>query len=72
MVMDLLEFVDHFFNAFGATIVVPIMIFIIALLLRLPLKGPPFRYLRWGRFNRIFLDYWNVHARCYENDSSNG
>lgn len=38
MVMDLLEFVDHFFNAFGATIVVPIMIFIIALLLRLPFK----------------------------------
>ena len=34
----LLEFVNHFFKAFGATIVVPIMIFVIALCLRLPFK----------------------------------
>lgn len=34
----MLEFVSHFFNAFGATVVVPVMIFIIALCLRVPVK----------------------------------
>lgn len=34
----MLEFVNHFFHAFGATVVVPVMIFIIALCLRVPVK----------------------------------
>ena len=36
--LSLLEFINHFFNSFGATVVVPIMIFIIALCLRVPVK----------------------------------
>lgn len=79
MVMDLLEFVDHFFNAFGATIVVPIMIFIIALLLRLPFKkallsgiyaGVGLTGFSWiiGMFTPVVTKM--IHQ--YENDSSNG
>ena len=34
----MLSSINHFFNAFGATVVVPIMIFIIALFLKVKLK----------------------------------